>query len=195
MMIRTIALREIVWEQQFMDKSLYLNYNDPMDRALALHEVLNPFRKICVWKKAVGFLGSLPIPLQHFEWIPNYEGNICGKEDGDGQWHAEIRLTGPYGNIYDQGKYDVLLMKYATLFTQKSNITFENHILSQLTMVKPDLQDLNDPANTRLWRKRYFHVFTTSFYYERGLCEEIEEMLTIKVYEAGSKDEIFTSEA
>ncbi|GJS89080.1 agenet domain-containing protein [Tanacetum coccineum] len=81
----------------------YLNCNDPMDRALALQEVINPFRKICVWKKAVGFLGSLPVPLQHMEWKPDYKGNFCKKEEGDGQWHAEIRLTDPYGNVYDQG--------------------------------------------------------------------------------------------
>ncbi|GJZ80860.1 reverse transcriptase domain-containing protein [Tanacetum coccineum] len=83
--------------------SKYLNCNDPMDRALTLQGVLNPFRKICVWKKAVGFLGSLPVPLQHLEWILHYEGNFCRKEDGDKQWHVEIRLTDPYGNIYDQG--------------------------------------------------------------------------------------------
>ncbi|GKA64313.1 hypothetical protein Tco_0763919 [Tanacetum coccineum] len=65
-------------------------------------EVLDPFRKICVWKKAVGFLGSLPVPLQHMEWKPDSEGNFGKKEEGDGQWHAEIRLTDPYGNVYDQ---------------------------------------------------------------------------------------------
>ncbi|GJU20333.1 hypothetical protein Tco_1153675 [Tanacetum coccineum] len=53
----------------------YLNCNDPMDQSLALQAVLNPFRKVCFNKK----------------------------EDSDGQWHAEIRLTDPYGNIYDQG--------------------------------------------------------------------------------------------
>nr|GEW34258.1 hypothetical protein [Tanacetum cinerariifolium] len=42
----------------------YLNCNDLIDRALALQEVINPFRKNCVWKKAVDFLGSLHIPLQ-----------------------------------------------------------------------------------------------------------------------------------
>ncbi|GJU01941.1 hypothetical protein Tco_1112279 [Tanacetum coccineum] len=83
--------------------SKYLNYNDQMDRALALQEVLNPFRKVCVWKKAVGFLGSLPVPLQHLDWKPIYSGIFCRKEDGKGQWHAKIRLTDPYGNIYDQG--------------------------------------------------------------------------------------------
>nr|GEU32298.1 hypothetical protein [Tanacetum cinerariifolium] len=29
-------------------------------------------------------------------------GNLCKKEEGNGQWHAEIRLTDPYGNVYDQ---------------------------------------------------------------------------------------------
>ncbi|GJR51195.1 hypothetical protein Tco_1401716 [Tanacetum coccineum] len=41
----------------------YLDCNDLMDRALALQEVINPFRKVCVWKKAVSFLGSLLVPL------------------------------------------------------------------------------------------------------------------------------------
>ncbi|GJX02868.1 hypothetical protein Tco_0188784 [Tanacetum coccineum] len=51
-----------------------LNYNDPLDRSLALQEVLNPFRKICVWKKVVSFLGSLPVALQHVEWKPDHTG-------------------------------------------------------------------------------------------------------------------------
>ncbi|GKC36367.1 hypothetical protein Tco_1048751 [Tanacetum coccineum] len=62
----------------------YLNCNDLMDRALALQEVLNPFRKICVWKKAVGFHGSLHVPLQHMEWKPDYKEKFCKKEEGDG---------------------------------------------------------------------------------------------------------------
>ncbi|GKF99687.1 hypothetical protein Tco_0301378 [Tanacetum coccineum] len=45
----------------------YLNCDDPIDRALALQEALNPFRKICVWKKMVAFLGSLLVALQHNE--------------------------------------------------------------------------------------------------------------------------------
>ncbi|GKB31620.1 hypothetical protein Tco_0871021 [Tanacetum coccineum] len=81
----------------------YLNCNDPMDRALALHEVINSFRKIYVWKKTIGFLRCLPIPLQHMEWKPDYKGNFCKKEEGDGHWHSEIRLAGPYRNVYDQG--------------------------------------------------------------------------------------------
>ncbi|GJS09136.1 gag protease polyprotein [Tanacetum coccineum] len=76
----------------------YLNCNDPLDRSLALQEVLNPFRKISVWKKVLSFLRSLLVALQHVEWKPDYTGCFNRKEDSDEQWHAEIRLTDPYGN-------------------------------------------------------------------------------------------------
>ncbi|GJR38401.1 hypothetical protein Tco_1214085 [Tanacetum coccineum] len=66
---------------------------DPLNRSLALQEVLNPFRKICVWKKVVSFLGY--VALQHVEWKPDYTRCFNRKEDSDGQWHAEIRLTDP----------------------------------------------------------------------------------------------------
>ncbi|GJX15135.1 ribonuclease H-like domain-containing protein [Tanacetum coccineum] len=42
----------------------YLNCNDLAERSLAIQTVTNPFRKISVWKKAVSFLGSLPVPLK-----------------------------------------------------------------------------------------------------------------------------------
>ncbi|GJV77775.1 retrotransposon ORF1 [Tanacetum coccineum] len=72
--------------------------DDPLDRSLALQEVLNPFRKICVWKKVFSFLGLLPVALQHVDWKSDYTGYFNKKEEGDGQWHAEIRLTDLYGN-------------------------------------------------------------------------------------------------
>ncbi|GKA69253.1 hypothetical protein Tco_0775317 [Tanacetum coccineum] len=81
----------------------YLSCDDPMDRALALQESLNPFKKICVWKKAIDFLGSLPVPLQHVQWIPNQSGNFAKQGDGDGKWHAKIRIVNPCGNVFDQG--------------------------------------------------------------------------------------------
>ncbi|GJX21208.1 putative ribonuclease H-like domain-containing protein [Tanacetum coccineum] len=61
----------------------YLNCSDLLDRSLALQEVMNPFRKICVWKKVVSFLGSLPMALQHVEWKPDYTGCFNKKEDSD----------------------------------------------------------------------------------------------------------------
>ncbi|GJZ31224.1 hypothetical protein Tco_0576271 [Tanacetum coccineum] len=70
-------------------------------------------------RKGIGFLGSFPVPLQHMKWILNYEGNFCMKEEGDGQWHAEVRLTDIYKNVYDQGfktkPTDMNLSKYHKL--------------------------------------------------------------------------------
>ncbi|GKA74276.1 hypothetical protein Tco_0780578 [Tanacetum coccineum] len=62
----------------------YLSFDDPMDRALALQEALNPLKNIYVWKKVVALLGSLLVPLQNAKWIPNCSGNFA-KENGDGQ--------------------------------------------------------------------------------------------------------------
>ncbi|GJR56804.1 MDIS1-interacting receptor like kinase 2-like protein [Tanacetum coccineum] len=43
----------------------YLECEDPMDRALAEQDSLNPFNKIYVWKKVVSFLGTLPVSLKN----------------------------------------------------------------------------------------------------------------------------------
>ncbi|GJW71551.1 hypothetical protein Tco_0128468 [Tanacetum coccineum] len=42
----------------------YINCVNQEDRSSAIQAVTNPFRKISVWKKAVSFLGSLPVPLK-----------------------------------------------------------------------------------------------------------------------------------
>ncbi|GJV69383.1 hypothetical protein Tco_1484892 [Tanacetum coccineum] len=63
----------------------YLSCDDPIDRALALQEALNPLKMICIWKKVVAFLGALLVPLQNVEWIPNRSGNVS-KENKDGKW-------------------------------------------------------------------------------------------------------------
>ncbi|GJS25771.1 agenet domain-containing protein [Tanacetum coccineum] len=78
---------------------------DTIDRVMSTYDgaALKPFHQICVWKKAVSFLVSLPLPLQHVDWKPEYNGYHKNKEKGTGKWKAEIRLTDPYGNIYNQG--------------------------------------------------------------------------------------------
>ncbi|GJX07976.1 hypothetical protein Tco_0195908 [Tanacetum coccineum] len=85
------------------NRAKYLSCDDSMDRALALQEALNPFKKICVWKKMIAFLGSLPVPLKNSEWIPNYSDNFSKKGGEDGKWHAKVRIVEPYGNVFDQG--------------------------------------------------------------------------------------------
>ncbi|GJW52071.1 hypothetical protein Tco_0093422 [Tanacetum coccineum] len=97
----------------------YLNCNDPAERSLAIQTVTNPFRKISVWKKAVSFLGSLPVPLKHVNWKPDYKGCYTKEEKATGQWRTEISLIDLYGNIYLQGfttkKMDRKLSKYHKL--------------------------------------------------------------------------------
>ncbi|GKA73418.1 hypothetical protein Tco_0779720 [Tanacetum coccineum] len=97
----------------------YLNCANPEDRSSAIQAVTNPFRKISVWKKAVSFLGSLPVPLKQVNWKPDYKGSYTKEEEATGQWRTEIRLTDPYGNIYLQGfttkKTDQKLSKYHKL--------------------------------------------------------------------------------
>ncbi|GJY79905.1 hypothetical protein Tco_0492656 [Tanacetum coccineum] len=73
-----------------------------MEGALAIQDSINPFQKICVWKKAVAFLVSLPAPLLHAEWVPKGSGDFV-KEVGDGKWHIKIRVPNPYGNTFEQG--------------------------------------------------------------------------------------------
>ncbi|GJR32169.1 putative reverse transcriptase domain-containing protein [Tanacetum coccineum] len=67
-----------------------------------LESVINPFRKISVWKKAVSFLGSLPAKLRDVEWKPDYKLCYSNPELATGQWKTEIRVIDPYGNIYMQ---------------------------------------------------------------------------------------------
>ncbi|GJY27355.1 hypothetical protein Tco_0402081 [Tanacetum coccineum] len=59
----------------------YLNCNNPTERSLDIQTVTNPFRKISVWKKAVSFLGSLPVPLKHVNWKPDYKGSYTKEEE------------------------------------------------------------------------------------------------------------------
>ncbi|GJY96445.1 ribonuclease H-like domain-containing protein [Tanacetum coccineum] len=99
--------------------ALYLNCANPEDQSSAIQAVTNPLRKISVWKKAVSFLGSLPIPLKQVNWKPDYKGSYTKEEEATRQWRTEIRLTDPYGNIYLQGfttkKMDQKLSKYHKL--------------------------------------------------------------------------------
>ena len=62
--------------------------------------IINPFRKIHVWKKVVSFLGSLPAKLRDVEWRPDYNGCYTNPELATRQWKTEIRLIDPYGNFY-----------------------------------------------------------------------------------------------
>ncbi|GJY60627.1 hypothetical protein Tco_0461284 [Tanacetum coccineum] len=182
--------------------------------------VLNPFRKVYVWKKVVSFLGSLLVPLQHVDWKPNYTGCINKNEEGDGQWHAKIRLTDPYGNIYDQGfvtkKTSRSYKTYMTMGSHddeagssRSKHSRQHETVEEampLRVHHPYLlwEGCNQAArsryNTRLGQLLLRLIYSVcvldwNVLNQMGCGEEIDEMLTIKLFMADTNEEIFTSEA
>ncbi|GJW29975.1 reverse transcriptase domain-containing protein [Tanacetum coccineum] len=79
----------------------YLDYEDVMDRALAQQDYLYPFRKVCVWKKLVSFLGTLPVSLKNTDWKPNYSRRNI-KEEGYRKWHIDVKVVDPFGNAFER---------------------------------------------------------------------------------------------
>ncbi|GKB28739.1 hypothetical protein Tco_0868140 [Tanacetum coccineum] len=165
----------------------YLNCNDPMDQSLALQAVLNSFIKVCVWKKVVSFLGSLPVPLQHVDWKPDYTRYFNKKEEGDGQWHAEIRLIDPYGNIYDQGFVTKKISRRLSKYHKLSDICHPTGFKNKGTMGMHD----DEARSSRSGRTRQYetveddmlpHSFTYHFVVDwnvsnqMGYGEEIDDL-------------------
>ncbi|GKA86032.1 hypothetical protein Tco_0807743 [Tanacetum coccineum] len=71
--------------------------------------------------------------------------------------------------------------------------------LQEHTTEKPDRHDPNAQDNTKQWKNCCFHKFTMSFCYGKDVTEmqslEIDDMLRIRVHEAESGEEVFTSVA
>ncbi|GJQ89236.1 hypothetical protein Tco_0000375 [Tanacetum coccineum] len=185
-----------------------------MGRALALHEALNPFRKIYVWEKMVAFLGSLPIPLQHNECIPSYYDNFIKKCDGDGKWHVKVRIVNPYRNIYDQGSEKNFSETSSTNDFEAGSSSRPKRTRQHETMEEAMLSCVHheflhsgtsnraakSKYNTNLARLLPKHIYSPviidwEVLNNMGCAEAIEEMLEIKVYGMGGDEEIFTSEA
>ncbi|GJT34640.1 putative reverse transcriptase, RNA-dependent DNA polymerase [Tanacetum coccineum] len=132
------------------------------------------------------FLGSLPVPLKHVNWKPDYKGSYTKEEEATRQWRTEIRLTGPYGKIYLQGfttkKTDKKLSKY--------------HKLWEHTLMRLNHQDPNALNNIKPWKRYCSHKFIMSSCYGKDATEmqslEIDDMLRIRLGEAESNEEIFT---
>ncbi|GJY73052.1 hypothetical protein Tco_0477483 [Tanacetum coccineum] len=130
--------------------------------------------KICVWKKAVGFLGALLVPLQHMEWKPNYEGNLCKKEKG--MDHAKIRLTDPYRNVYDQD-WNVLNTlgcgnAIEDMLEVRVNEMGRDEVLFTSEAWKRTF-DINEPIYTELC-----HEFYATFQFDEAVADD--ELMTKK---------------
>ncbi|GKC25580.1 hypothetical protein Tco_1027730 [Tanacetum coccineum] len=90
--------------RQFYGPNLisYFDHNDPMERALAIPDSINPFEKIYVWKKSSSVSGSVYVLLLHTDWIPKGSEDFV-KEVGNRKWHTKIRVIDLYGNTFEQG--------------------------------------------------------------------------------------------
>ncbi|GJW48982.1 hypothetical protein Tco_0080628 [Tanacetum coccineum] len=71
----------------------YQNNTNPAENMTlsTIESVINPFKKISVWKKAVSFLGSLPAKLRDVEWKPDYKLCYSNLELATGHWKTKIR--------------------------------------------------------------------------------------------------------
>ncbi|GKD19780.1 hypothetical protein Tco_1208938 [Tanacetum coccineum] len=173
-----------------------------------------------VWKKAVSFIGSLPVPLKNVNWKPDYKGSYTKEEEATGQWHIEIRLTDLYGNIYLQGyttkETDRKLSKYHKLNDIMSpNCPESTPVLSQNHRTLPIFQNTmgthdDEAGSSRSKRSRQhetveevlllqvhheFLLWNWDVLNRMGYDGEIDDMLRISLREAGSDEEIFTSVA
>ncbi|GKD21470.1 ribonuclease H-like domain-containing protein, partial [Tanacetum coccineum] len=127
------------------------------------------------------FLGSLPAPLQQVDWKPYYKGCYTNEEEAKGQWRTEIRVTDLYGNIYMQA--------CTTKKTSKKLLKY--HKLSDI------IREAKSRYNTKLANLLPRHVYSScvmnwDILNRMGCDGEIDEMLRIKVHEAGTNEEIFT---
>nr|GEU99629.1 hypothetical protein [Tanacetum cinerariifolium] len=165
----------------------YLDCDNPMERTPALQETLNPFRKIYVWKKMVTFLGSLPVSLQHNEWMLCYADNSTRKFESDGAWHLKCSIVDPYGNEYNQGNQTKATHRELSRFYKLSDIMSPNWAAKT-------------KHNTNLARLLPKQIYASSvvdweLLNAMGCGEEIERILEIKLVEMGGDQEIFSFEA
>ncbi|GKB38789.1 hypothetical protein Tco_0883731 [Tanacetum coccineum] len=172
----------------------YLNCNDRSKRSLALQVVINPFRKISVWKKVVSFFGSLPAPLQHVNWKPDYKGCYTNEKEAKGHWRTEIRTMG--GNDDEAGS--------SRSKRSRQNETVEELLLLQVhhefLLWEGCNRDVKSRYNIKLANLLPRHVYSPcvmnwDILNRMGCDGEIDDMLRIKLREAESNEEIFTSVA
>ncbi|GJT20058.1 hypothetical protein Tco_0878764 [Tanacetum coccineum] len=143
----------------------YLNCNDLDERSLAIQTITNPFQKISVWKKAVSFLGLLPVPLKQVNWKPDYKGSYTKEEEATRQWRTEIRLTDPL---------------------QEHTIMRPNH-------QETNVLDNTKQWKKYCFHKFTTNICYGKDILNRMGCDgEIDDMLRIKLRKAESGEEIFT---
>ncbi|GJR88132.1 MAK10-like protein [Tanacetum coccineum] len=83
----------------------FLDYHLPREWEIARDDEINPFKDVLVFRRMVEFLGALPINLKRNMWesedlIDNLINWDKPPKDGDGAWHAKIRIIDPDGQEF-----------------------------------------------------------------------------------------------
>nr|GEV67856.1 hypothetical protein [Tanacetum cinerariifolium] len=83
----------------------FLDCYFPKEWEIARDDEINPFKDVFVFRRMVEFLGALPIDLKSNMWVSNDLINNPinwnkPPKNGDGSWHAKIRLNDPDGEEY-----------------------------------------------------------------------------------------------
>ncbi|GJW21603.1 hypothetical protein Tco_0032225 [Tanacetum coccineum] len=155
-----------------------------------LKSVINPFRKISVWKKAVSFLGSLPAKLRDVEWKPDYKMCYSNPELATGQWKIEIAYDHEAGSSRAKRSRNVKTIEEALL----------SDVHHEFLKCRGCSREVKSRYNSRLatFLPKLIYspqIVDWQLLHKIGCGDEIDQMLKISLKEAQSEEEIFFSVA
>ncbi|GJR43399.1 retrotransposon ORF1 [Tanacetum coccineum] len=171
----------------------YQNNTNPAENMTlsTLESVINPFRKISVWKKAVSFLGSLPAKLRDVEWKPDYKLCYSNPELATWQWKTEIRT-------YDHEVGSSRAKRSRNVETvEEALLPYVHHeFLEWRGCIREAKSRYNSRLATLLPKLIYSpQIVDWQLLHKIGCGDEIDQMLKISLKEAQSDEEIFFSVA
>ncbi|GJR50642.1 DNA-directed DNA polymerase [Tanacetum coccineum] len=151
---------------------------------------INPFWNICVWKKVVSFLGSLPAPLHHTEWVPRGSEDFV-KEVGDRKWNTKIRVTDPAAKTRYNTNLAHLLPKqiyspYNVDWGLLNNMGYAKEIEATLEIKVYEVGGQEEIFSSEAWRRLFdineqiytelLHEFYSTYKFDEDLCDRMGNM-------------------
>ncbi|GJY74445.1 hypothetical protein Tco_0478876, partial [Tanacetum coccineum] len=171
----------------------YQNNTNPAENMTlsTLESVINPFRKISVWKKAVSFLGSLPAKLRDVEWKPDYKLCYSNPELATGHWKTKICT-------YDHEAGSSRAKRFRNVETVEEALLLDVHheFLEWRGCSREAKSRYNSRLETLLAKLIYsLQIVVWQLLQKIGYGDEIDQMLKINLEESQSDKEIFFSVA
>ncbi|GKB95586.1 hypothetical protein Tco_0981723 [Tanacetum coccineum] len=167
----------------------YQNNTNPAENMTlsTLESVINPFRKISVWKKAVSFLGSLPAKLRDVEWKPDYKLCYSNPELATGHWKTEIRTYD-----YEAGSSHVKRSRNVETIKEALLLDVHHEFFKWRGCSTKAKSCYNSRLATLLPKLIYSpQIVDWQLLHKIGCGDDIDKMLKISLKEAQSDEEIF----